>query len=94
MSAPTGNKNAATNRIVRDQIKWALENYKSSKVEQGQALRKICLNLVEKACEESDMTSIQTIFDRAEGKPTMAITGDDGGPLSAAITVSFVDARS
>lgn len=91
MSAPKGNTNGSGARIVRDQIKWALENYSSSKVEQGQALRAICMNLVEQAVEKNDFNAIQTIFDRAEGKPTLAISGDDLGPLQATISVSFIE---
>jgi hypothetical protein len=94
MAAPKGNTNGSGARIVRDQIKWCLENYSSSKIEQGQALRKICMNLVEKACEESDFAAIQTIFDRAEGKPTLAVSGDDLGPLQATISVSFIDSEN
>jgi len=38
---------------------------------------------------DGNLAAIKEIGDRIDGRPAQAIIGEDGGPLQAAITVSF-----
>lgn len=77
MAAPKGNKNAQRGTEWRDAVKWALENYETSAIERGQALRGIGKKLVEMALE-GDMSAIKELGDRLDGKAAQPVTGEDG----------------
>lgn len=74
MAAPKGNKNAARASDWKNAIKWALENYQSSAIERGQALRGIGLRLVDMALD-GDMQAIKEVGDRLDGKPAQTVHG-------------------
>ena len=80
MSAPKGNKNASRARIVRDQMRWVLDNYEDSQIKQGQALRAICQEQVKKALA-GDKDAVSVIFDRVEGKASQSIVNDSEQPF-------------
>ena len=88
MSAPVGNQNARRAKELRDALNYALNNFENSAIKKGQALREIGRKLVEMALD-GNLGAIKEIGDRLDGKPAQAIIGEDGGPLQAAITVSF-----
>ena len=92
MAAPIGNQNAARPREWRDQIIYALENYEGGKIQRGQALRAIAMQLVEDAIG-GDKSAREEIANRLDGKPVQAteITGQDGGPVQAKVTIEFVN---
>lgn len=85
MAAPKGNNNAAKGREWRDTIKWALDNYESSKVKRGQALRGIAVKLIEQALE-GDQAAIKEIGDRMDGKAVQAVESGPNG-----FTIEFVN---
>jgi hypothetical protein len=81
--APLGNNNGAKGTEWRQAIKRALAR-KASK-EEGLAGYRAGLNLIAdklvKAAENGDPWAIQEIGNRADGKPTQTIAGDDESPL-------------
>ena len=92
MAAPIGNQNARKAKELKDSLKYVLDNFENSAIKKGQALREIATKLIEKALD-GDMAAIKEIGDRIDGKPAQEIMGEDGGPIQAAITVSFVEAN-
>ncbi len=88
MPGTIGNQNARRAKELRDALNYVLNNFENSAVKKGQALRKIGRKLVEMALA-GNLAAIKEIGDRIDGKPAQEIMGEDGGPLQAAITVSF-----
>jgi len=88
MPGTIGNKNARRAKECRDALKYVLENSTYTGIKKGQALRAIANKLVEMGLD-GDMQAIKEIGDRLDGRPAQEIMGEDGGPLQAAITVSF-----
>jgi len=86
--APKGNQNARRAKECRDALKYVLDNFENSAIKKGQALRAIGRKLVEMGLD-GNLAAIKEIGDRIDGKPAQEIMGEDGGPLQAAITVSF-----
>jgi hypothetical protein len=84
MAAPIGNQNARKARECADALRWALENYKGSSIERGQALRAIATKLVERATR-GDLQATQEIFNRLDGKAVQPIAGDGENPLAITI---------
>mgnify|MGYP000530511012 CR=1 FL=1 len=80
MAAPKGNSNAKKGRRWAEAITEALLEYKDDEIKQGEALRAIGKKLVKKALE-GDKDAMKEIGDRLDGKPSQAITGEDGGAL-------------
>ena len=88
MPGTIGNQNARRAKELRDALNYALNNFENSAVKKGQALRGLANKLVEMGLD-GNLAAIKEIGDRLDGKPAQAIIGEDGGPLQAAITVSF-----
>ncbi len=88
MPGTIGNQNARRAKELRDALNYVLNNFENSAVKKGQALRAIGRKLVEMALA-GNLAAIKEIGDRIDGKPAQEIMGEDGGPLQAAITVSF-----
>lgn len=84
MAAPQGNQNAKKGKDWEAALRHALNHYEGGQVARGQALRQIATRVVEKAIE-GDQAAIQEIGNRLDGKPTQAISGEDGGPLTVEI---------
>lgn len=84
MAAPKGNTNAKKeNRIWGDTIRRAIAQ------SDPERLRRIAERLLNKA-EEGDISALKELGDRLDGKPSQAITNEDGSPLLQGITVTFV----
>ena len=75
--APAGNRNGAKGRAWRDALGWALRKYEANGVKPGFALRKIALNVVERAIN-GDKDCWQEIGNRLDGKPTQGIEAENG----------------
>jgi len=88
MPGTIGNKNGKRAKEWRDALNYALSHYENSSIQKNGALRAIAKELITKALD-GDMQAIKEMGDRIDGKPAQAIIGEDGGPLQAAITVSF-----
>lgn len=93
MGAPTGNRNAAKAKEWRDTIKYALDNYESSRVERGQALRGIATKLIEQALE-GDHAAIKEIGERLDGKASQPISGDEENPLNVISSIIVEHVKS
>jgi len=88
MPGTIGNQNARRAKECRDALKYVLDNFENSAIKKGQALRGLANKLVEMALD-GNLAAIKEVGDRLDGRPAQAIIGEDGGPLQAAITVSF-----
>lgn len=75
----------------KDALRRALLQYentngkKGKQVTQGDALRHIATRLIHLAIngtERDSLPAIKELIDRLDGKPTQAITGSDGEPLT------------
>lgn len=75
MSAPIGNRNAASGAEWRHALKWALDNYASKSVKRGQALRQIGLKLVGLALK-GNLAAIEEIGNRLDGRPVRQDSAD------------------
>lgn len=89
MAGVPGNKNAASGREFREQLRYALINFEKGTVKRGQALRKLAEKLIILGIE-GDLGAIKEIADRLDGRTVQAVAGPDGG----AIEVNLVDARA
>lgn len=80
MAAPTGNRNAARAKFIRDAFSRALELHKPA--EQRVALDAVVKSIIAKAME-GDIQAAKEIFDRIDGKSVQAteISGLDGGSI-------------
>lgn len=81
--AQPGNTNGFKGFQFRDALHKALKRYedKDKGIHRGHALFHICLKLVDKAASGEDF-AIKEIADRLDGKPTQAITGPGGEPIT------------
>lgn len=78
MGAPAGNKNA-----VKERRLWADAVRRA--VLRGDALNRLADKLIEEALG-GDMAAMREIGDRLDGKPTISVSGEDGGPISFSFT--------
>lgn len=78
VGAPIGNSNASKGREWTEALRWALDNYESSSIKRGQALRAIANKVIEQAIE-GDKDAYQEIANRLDGKPVQAISGTGPG---------------
>jgi ribosomal protein L1 len=85
--APLGNTNYRKGRLFADALREALAL--PSRVDQKARIAVIADNLVSMA-EEKDLQAIREIADRLDGKPTQAITGEDGGPVRFEIVAPWM----
>ena len=83
VGAPEGNQNAVKrSRLVSDTLrKIAVQN--------PEKLRAACEALIDKAAE-GDTSAYKELRDTLDGRPTQAITGPEGGPLEASISVNLI----
>jgi hypothetical protein len=84
--APLGNKNAHTGSVIRGVIRRALAE---NEAEGRESLLLIAKKLIEDA-EGGNLPAARELFDRIDGKPNQPVTGEDGGPISHSVVVSFV----
>ena len=72
MAAPKGNRNAAKAKDWEAALRHELNNFESSTIQRGLALRAIAKNVVEKAVE-GDWNAIDEIANRLDGKHSQSI---------------------
>jgi hypothetical protein len=93
MAAPKGNNNAAKGNQWRTAVEYALDNYQTSEIKKGLALRAIAKTMVEQAIA-GDKDARKEIAERLDGKAVQPIAGADGkGPLTIEI-LRFADKDS
>ena len=90
MAAPLGNQNATKGKRWNDAIERALAN--RSRAKGIEALDELAEVLLQKV-QEGDVSAIRELGDRLDGKPTQAITGADGGPLTIEV-IKFADTNT
>ena len=95
MGAPKGNNNAGRGKEWRDALTYALENYESSAVERGQALRGIANKVIETALT-GDMVAVREIGDRMDGKAVQSteVSGPNGETLRTEIVIREIGTAS
>ena len=76
MGAPLGNQNAAKSRVFSDALRRAIAQ------DDGERLRAAAEKMLDLAAN-GEAWAVREVFDRLEGKPPQALTGDGGGPLEA-----------
>ena len=79
--------NNTTAYKFRDAIRHALANYedKKGKIEKGDVLRHIAINLIRialKSGEQNALAAIKELADRLDGKAVQAIVGPEGEPIT------------
>lgn len=91
--APLGNQNASKGRRWLNAIEAALA--KRSKAEGQKDLVELAEKLLT-ACEAGEAWALKELGDRLDGKPaqSVALTGEDGGPVQIAGTVKLVRATN
>ena len=67
--AQFGNKNISSATSTKDALRYAMANHADDKVARGQALKKICMDIVKEALA-GDWRAREFIVDRTEGKAT------------------------
>lgn len=72
MAAPRGNRNAAKAKEWEAAIRHELENFESSSIKRGQALRAIAKNVVELATK-GDWRAVEEVANRIDGKPSQSV---------------------
>lgn len=79
MAGPS--KGSKPDKILRDAL--VLELNRMTDAEDGAKIKKVnrIVHKLVDAAMDGKIDAIKEIFDRVEGKPTQAISGDDGGPL-------------
>lgn len=87
MGAPVGNLNAAKEKRWFDALDRAI------KQDEGKRLRAAAEKLLDLAAA-GEPWAVREMGDRLDGKPKQQteISGPDGGPVEASLTVSFIDA--
>lgn len=76
--APLGNKNGTKERrLWADAVRRA--------VLRGDALNRLADKLIAEALD-GDMAAMREIGDRLDGKPTVSVTGEGGGPVAISFT--------
>lgn len=90
MAAPQGNQYAAKERVWQAAINKALE--KRSALGKMEALTELAEELL-KQCSEGNMVALKELGDRMDGKPTQAVSNEDGTPLLQGIKVIFVGSQ-
>jgi hypothetical protein len=80
MGAPAGNQNASKSRMFEQALIREIKQ-RDLKEGEGEALRKIVANLLDRAAE--DVGAAKEVRDTLDGKPRQQIeaTGEGGGPL-------------
>lgn len=79
-----GNKNGAKeNRIFGDELRKAIAQDKRKRVRKG------IEKLLDKVAK-GDLSAINALADRTDGKPAQAITGADGGDLTVVTRIERV----
>ena len=90
MGAPVGNQNARKAKRWQDALVKALARYETTEVQQGQALERIAMRVVEEALGGSK-DAWQEIGNRLDGKPAQVIIGDeDEAPISVRGVIELV----
>jgi hypothetical protein len=80
MGAPVGNQNAAKSRLFEQALIREIKQ-RDLKEGEGEALRKIVANLLDRAAE--DIQAAKEVRDTLDGKPRQQIeaSGPNGGPI-------------
>ena len=91
LGAQFGNTNAANGSQFRDALHQALVRYKNNSIKKKTVLSHIAKLLIDKALK-GEMPAIKEIADRLDGKPTQAITGPSGEPITLVERVIVVQA--
>lgn len=76
--APIGNQNAKKTKPWADALRRALARRGNGDLRVG--IDKLAEKLLED-CEKGNLTALQELGNRLDGKPAQAITGEDGGPI-------------
>ena len=84
----TNTDNSSQNRAALHQ---ALVRYKNNSIKKKTVLSHVAKLLIDKALK-GDMPAIKEIADRLDGKPTQAITGPSGEPITLVERVIVVQA--
>lgn len=87
MGAPAGNDNAARGSSFNGALRRQLAQAGTSR----ERLLEIAEQLIVKA-EGGDIQAIREVADRLDGRPNQSVSGPDGGPIQAKVTVEFVGA--
>lgn len=72
MAAPKGNRNAAKAKEWEAAIRHALNNYETSSIKRGLALREIAKNVVQAALQ-GEWRAIEEIGNRLDGKAPQSV---------------------
>lgn len=103
MGAPAGNKNAAKSKQWMAAIERALERLGDASIDPDKPIERtpkmktldaLAEAFVKKLQADGDLGFYKEFGDRLDGKPTQQteISGPEGGPVEASLTVQFVDA--
>jgi hypothetical protein len=102
MGAPLGNQNAAKAKQWTAAIERAIERLADPAINpdallprspKAKGLDMLADIFVAQRQREDPMTFFREFGDRLDGKPAqqLALTGEDGGPVQASLTVLFMD---
>ena len=85
--APKGNQNATKTKVWTEAINRALA--KRSRVDAKEALDALAEKLLAQ-CDGGNMTALQELGNRLEGKPAQVVIGDPDSPLQLVTRIELI----